>query len=79
MLKNYVSNLKNCRHSLLGRDSTCKVLNILTTFFFSQDITVSSASNVVDDDPVGPQMMDIVDMAIQVGGAKEGQPFILKI
>jgi hypothetical protein len=26
-----------------------------------------------------PQIMDIVDMAIQVGGAREGQSFVLKI
>jgi hypothetical protein len=25
------------------------------------------------------QMMDIVDMAIQVGGAREGQPFGLEV
>jgi hypothetical protein len=25
------------------------------------------------------QMMDIEDVAIQVGGAKEGQPFVLKV
>jgi hypothetical protein len=28
---------------------------------------------------LGPQMMDIADMAIQVGGAREGQSFVLKI
>jgi hypothetical protein len=28
---------------------------------------------------VGPQTMDIADMAIQVGGAREGQSFVLKI
>jgi hypothetical protein len=26
-----------------------------------------------------PQTMDIADMAIQVGGAREGQSFVLKI
>jgi hypothetical protein len=26
-----------------------------------------------------PQIMDIADMAIQVGGAREGQSFVLKI
>jgi hypothetical protein len=28
---------------------------------------------------MNPQMMDIEDMDIQVGGAREGQSFVLKI
>ena len=28
---------------------------------------------------MSPQMMDIVDIAIQVGGAREGQSFVLKM
>jgi hypothetical protein len=28
---------------------------------------------------IGPQIMDIADMAIQVGGARDGQSFVLKI
>jgi hypothetical protein len=33
----------------------------------------------VETTAIQPQVLDIVDMAIQVGGARKGQSFVLKI
>jgi hypothetical protein len=59
----YINNLRIELHSnTLGEFSTYSFLHFISYVF----LVLQS------------QMIDIVDMAIQVGGAREGQSFVLK-
>jgi hypothetical protein len=44
-----------------------------------QIVQATSATSQLNSKGAQPQTMDIAEMAIQVGGAREGQSFVLKI
>jgi hypothetical protein len=59
------------------------VRNLVPTIFEMPFPTILSGKNLIRlyhlNSMIVPQTIDIVDMAIQVGGSREGQSFVWKI